>query len=218
MKFSFAERSRDCSTKSFPAGGLMIPLEDLRTRMAWIILLSLVAGCDERVAEVAREAADRQAQQNTTMVELQQEVASGTRSLVAADAAARHEIVGVHHDLQAERRQLDAGWNALEAERSQIARNRRTESLVAPLAQLLGTLALVVVLLGFLWQLLARVPSTDPVDAELSELLIEQLLAEELPGPAIENRRRVARHKPEAIPPPQNIQQTPPFTPHVPSK
>jgi hypothetical protein len=193
-------------------------MQKLKTRIPWIVLGVPTIGCDERVAEVAREAADRQAQQNTTMAELQQEVASGTHSLVAADAAARHEIVGVHHDLQAERRQLDAGWNALEAERGQIARDRRTESLVAPLAQLLGTLALVVVLLGFLWQLLARGRATDPVDAELSELLIERLLAEELPGPVIENRRRVTRHKPEAIPPPQDNRQTPPFTPPIPIK
>jgi hypothetical protein len=64
--------------------------------MTWILLLSLVATCDERVAEVAREAADRQAQQNTTKAKVRPEVASDSRSLVEADAETRREIVGVN--------------------------------------------------------------------------------------------------------------------------
>jgi hypothetical protein len=46
----------------------------------------MLTGCeDDRVAQIAREAADRQAQQNTQMAELQKEVVSGTKSLVDAD-------------------------------------------------------------------------------------------------------------------------------------
>ena len=45
-----------------------------------ILLLGSAAGCrDDGVAQVAREAADRQAQQNVELAELQKEVAGGTR-------------------------------------------------------------------------------------------------------------------------------------------
>ena len=87
--------------------------------------------------EIAREAANRQAQQNTEMANLHQEVASGTHQLVEADAQARKEIVGVHHELQAERKTLDTGWNELEQQRRQIAGQRRTESMLVPVFGLL---------------------------------------------------------------------------------
>ena len=123
-----------------------------RNVRAWIlsnIVLILINGCDDRATQIAREAANRQAHQNTTMAELNKEVASGTRKLVAADAQARKEIVGVHHDLQAERTRLDVGWNSLEQERQQIATQRRTESMWVPVVQAGGLIAVVVALLGF---------------------------------------------------------------------
>src|SRR5262245_42992267 len=121
-----------------------------RTQMLlipWIPLMILIGGCDERATQIAREAADRQAQQNKSMAELNREVASGTHQLVQADAKARQEIVGVHRDLQAERTRVDTGWNALEQERRQIAGQRRTESMIVPIFGLL----LAIVLLGFCW-------------------------------------------------------------------
>ena len=104
-------------------------------RKTWILSITLLAathGCDDRATQIAREAADRQAQQNTEMAELNKEVASGTHQLVEADAKARTEIVGVHHDLQAERTRLDTSWSELESERREIAGQRRTESMLVP--------------------------------------------------------------------------------------
>ena len=75
----------------------------------WTTLSILTSGCDDAATRVAREAADRQAQQNTTMAELNKEVAGGTHRLVEADAQARKEVIGVHRDLQAERSRLDTG-------------------------------------------------------------------------------------------------------------
>ena len=48
----------------------------------------LMIGCSdgERVAKVATEAADRQAQQNQEMAQLNREVAEGTKRMVEADA------------------------------------------------------------------------------------------------------------------------------------
>ncbi len=99
----------------------MFPKTRQTTWILWITLIGVTSGCDDRATQIASEAANRQAQQNTAMSELNKEVASGTRELVAADAQARKEIVGVHRDLQAERTRLDTGWDALEKERQHIA-------------------------------------------------------------------------------------------------
>src|SRR5215216_4653667 len=103
-----------------------------KTWILSIILFAATHGCDDKATQIAREAADRQAQQNTEMAQLTKEVASGSHQLVEADAKARQEIVGVHHDLQAERTRLDTSWYALEQERKGIATQRRTESLLIP--------------------------------------------------------------------------------------
>jgi hypothetical protein len=155
-----------------------------RTVLPWIariVLLSLISGCNDRAVQIAREAADRQAQQNTAMAELNKEVASGTQKLVAADAQARKEIVGVHRDLQAERSRLDTGWNTLETERRQIAGQRRTESMLVPVTKVIGGLVLIVVLLGFCWYALASARGGDDTDAQLNEILICEILRDQPP-------------------------------------
>jgi outer membrane murein-binding lipoprotein Lpp len=93
----------------------------------------LIAGCNEndRVAKVATQAAQRQAQQNTEMARLNREVAEGTRRMVEADAEARKDIFIVHQDIQAERAELSEGFDSLESERQRIAEQRRTESILA---------------------------------------------------------------------------------------
>jgi hypothetical protein len=142
------------------------------------MLITFAIGCsDDRVAQVATQAADRQAEQNDTMAKLQQDVAGGSKQLVEADANARHEIVAVHHDLQAERTRLDTGWTALEDERKQLAGARRTESLWVPVVQSLGGLFLVIALLGFSWYALVKLRTDTATDAELSELLVHELAA-----------------------------------------
>lgn len=112
------------------------------------------------------------------MSELNKEVAGGTRELVAADAEARKEIVGVHRDLQAERTRLDTGWGAREKERQHIAAERRTESMLVPAIEVIGGLALVIVLLGFCWYALVAARRSNDSDARLNEVLICEILDE----------------------------------------
>jgi hypothetical protein len=155
-----------------------------RNQKTWILsilILGLTAGCDERATQIALEAADRQAQQNTAMAELNQEVAGGSRELVTADAQARKEIVIVHRQLQAERNRLDTGWNALEQERRQIAHTRRTESMLVPVAAICGGLLLASVLLGFCWYALVAAHRGEHTDAQLNELLIREFVADQPP-------------------------------------
>jgi len=153
-----------------------------------IVLMILITGCDEEKVRIAREAADRQAEQNRTMAELQKEVASGTRKLAEADAQARKEIVAVHRDLQAERLRLDANQDSLEIERRQIARERRTESALIPAVQVLAAPILVIVLLGFCWYALIQ-SRRDSVDAELNDLLIREIAPDE-PAPLVGGMHR----------------------------
>jgi hypothetical protein len=157
--------------------------------IAWIVSTILMSGCDDRATQIAREAADRQAQQNTAMAELNKEVASGTQRLVEADAQARKEVVGIHRDLQAERARLDTSWGDLEQERRQMAGERRTESLLAPTIQTVGVLAVVALVLGFCWYALVKVHDKDELECSVTNLLIEEVLVDD-PQPRLANRER----------------------------
>src|SRR3982750_1835433 len=119
--------------------------------LAVAIVLTSTQGCEEKNSQIAREGADRQAQQNTEMAQVNKEVAAGSHQLVEADAKARQEIVGVHRDLQAERSRLEADWTELHAERKEIATELRTESTFVSVAKATGYLFLVVTVLGFCW-------------------------------------------------------------------
>lgn len=159
---------------------------NLTKLLTFLQLAVLTAGCDDRASQIAREAADRQAEQNKTMTELHDKVADGSRKLVDADAQARREMVGVHRDLQAERKRLDSDWRGLEAERRQTASERRTESLLVPLLETAGVAVLTALALGFAWYALAAARHSEPAEAELNELLLRELLSDELallPGP-----------------------------------
>jgi hypothetical protein len=154
----------------------MFPKLNRKTWILSIVLFAATHGCDDKATQIAREAADRQAQQNTEMAELNKEVASGSHQLVEADAKARQEIVGVHHDLHTERARLDTSRSELESERREIAGQRRTESMLVSVCELLGGVSLVVVLLGFCWYALVRAHGGDDTDAQLNELLIREVL------------------------------------------
>ncbi|MCE9554686.1 MAG: hypothetical protein K8T91_15120 [Planctomycetes bacterium] len=145
------------------------------------ILAIAIGGCnsDERVAQVATEAANRQAQQNTEMAKVTNQVAEGSRELVEADSEARREIVKVHQELQAERSRLGEQWNQLEGERQEIAQDRRTESMLVPAIQAVGAIAVAILAIGFCLSLLFGLRKNNEADAILGELLIHEIIAEE---------------------------------------
>jgi hypothetical protein len=173
--------------------------------------LLLFVGCGEQhhyreVAEVAQQAADRQAQQNTEMAQLNRDVVDGTRRMVAADAVARKDIITVHQGIQDERAGLKDGFDALEAERKEIAGERRTESILVPAAKATGMAVVAVVVVGFCWALLFGLRRSNTTDAELTELLIHDLARDEprhLRGastqPALESRSAANRSEPDLL-------------------
>lgn len=153
----------------------------MKTTIVYIglsILGLTMVGCDDRATYIAREAADRQAQQNTAMADLQKEVAGGTHQLVASDADARQKILDVHHDLQAERLRLDTGWSTLENERRTIASRRQAESVLVPFLTIVGGAVLTALTLGFCWYALHAARASD-TDSAINEILISEVLTSE---------------------------------------
>ena len=74
-----------------------------------ILPLLLITGCtsnDERLVNLAREHAARQAEGQRQMAELQKQVAEGSRELVEADAKAREELTALQHDLRADQTEV----------------------------------------------------------------------------------------------------------------
>ena len=150
----------------------------MKTKVVFIglsILGLTLTGCDDRATHIAREAADRQAQQNTAMADLQREIAGGTHQLVASDADARQKILDVHHELQAERLRLDTGWSTLENERRTIASRRQAESLLVPFLTIVGGAVLTALTLGFCWYALYAACASD-TDSTVNELLISEVV------------------------------------------
>jgi hypothetical protein len=129
----------------------------------------LITGCsDDRAVAISREAADRQAAQNLEMSRHNREV-----------AAAHHELASAQQEMQSERQHLSSGWNELESERRQIARDRRTRSLLAALVPMVGTVAVIVAALYFAGRLVHEARSAEAVDTQLCELLVTDLAAQE---------------------------------------
>lgn len=161
----------------------MIRLHPIHWRMTiWtagaLVALLATIGCDDSAATIAREAADRQADQNRQMAELQREVAAGARRLVEEDARAREQAAAAQRDLYEERSRLAEGWNELESERRAIAQSRRTESMLGALlsggaATLAALLALAVACLT-----LFGLKQTDDSAEAACELLVRDLTSD----------------------------------------
>ena len=170
--------------------------------VAWILLLfgpflALLGGCasDERVVTVAREAADRQAQQSDHLAET-----------VRAETQAHQEMARLQRDMQAHQAEIGRQRDALEAERREIAQQRRTESLLAPMMESFGLLLAVALVLGFCWSLLIGLHREGEPEhtAVANELLLQELILQQpeaLP---------TAASPPSIAPPPvaQDVDQT----------
>ena len=175
----------------------------------------LVTGCEEngnensRVAKVAVEAAERQAKQNEEMARLNRETAEGAKRLVEADAQARKELTTMQHDLQSQQAEVGEQRDQLEAERKEIAGQRRTESMLGPILKGCAAAAVCVVTIGYCWSLLFSLKRHDDADQVLGELLVDELLSEKpvlLPPPGATAIEHTALPKDS---------QGPPRLPHV---
>lgn len=150
--------------------------------LVMVTLLLATGGCDEtaegeRVAQVAQEAAARQAEQNQELARVNREVAAGTRHLVEADSRARQEIIAAQQDLARQQAEVGRQRDQLEMERQSLATERRRESLLVPVISTLGLLLLCCLPLSLAWYLLRAWQSESPDEVMLGQLLIEELVS-----------------------------------------
>jgi hypothetical protein len=145
----------------------------------FVLFGAMVDGCEsdrERVARLSQEAAARQAEQNREIARL-----------VESQQSLQHEIETQHQHLDEQR-------TALETELREIANQRFRDPIIANAligAAILAASALPLVLAFFV---LRGAHQAEPDDAALTELLVQELVAEEphlLPrptAPAIEEQ------------------------------
>jgi hypothetical protein len=137
------------------------------------IWLLTSAGCRLSDSELAREALQRQADQNETMATLQREVAAGTRELVARDADASRRLADVQTQLQAERASLADGWRELDSNRRSEALRSRRDSFLSALVRGGAATAAALFALAIVRAAFADAPS--PPDDDLTALLLDYL-------------------------------------------
>lgn len=149
-----------------------------KTSFIPLMLIAMVPaiGCDKdkRLVEFAKEADQRQAEQNHEIAKQNHEIAAATKQLVEADAKSRQELVALERDLQTERATIGEQRDHLEAERRELASQRRRESLLAQV--LAGGVTLLACLLPLVlcWYLLHGLRSQNQ-DEALGELLVMEL-------------------------------------------
>ena len=144
-------------------------------KMPTAILIVMVAGCsssDERLARMAMESTERQAEQNREMSQLNREVAEGTKRMSEAIAESRQEMLAMESDLQAQRTQLDE-------ERQALANERYRESLLVPILDNLGVLLIVCLPLIICCLLLFNLRKQTDDDAAVCDLLIQEITADQ---------------------------------------
>jgi hypothetical protein len=172
-------------------------------------MILMTGGCDDRAAQVAAQAAQRQAEQNQSMVKLHEHVAAGTQRLAEEESKARQQALMIHHELQHERSRLSGGWNELEAQRQAMAEARRTESFLAALVQGSGGVLAALLALAFGWLALHGL-GRDGDSPVVCELLLQELAGDAsalLPGgPRLEEaaepvKDRLAFHELGSAPP-----------------
>jgi hypothetical protein len=175
-----------------------------RIVMMLATLLVVTSGCirdeDERLARMAQETSQRQAEQNREMAQLNREVAESHKRLVEADAEARQEVIQLQRDVvqrdakgreelnqmhqnvqiaaREERASLDRAQQQLETERRQLAQQRNRETVLGAVITNATVLLACFLPLIVAVYVLRAIHRQDPTEAELAELLTHELLAE----------------------------------------
>jgi hypothetical protein len=187
-----------------------------------LVLLAAFApmiGCreseSERLARMAEDATQRQAEQNQELVRLNRDVAEAHKRLVDADGTARQEVLELQRELaerhaegreglnrlrqemqaaaREERSSLDRRQEDLEQERRELAAQREREPIVA--AAITGAATLLACLMPLLLcgYLLYCLRHSEADDAAVTDLLIREVMSDKARFP-------VCRQSPPALP------------------
>lgn len=141
------------------------------------LLVLLAAGCesdDQRLAELAEEASQRQAEQNRQIARQNHELAEATNHLIEADAESRKELVALERDLQAERSTIGRERDELEDERREIANDRHWDSVAGDAIGGGATLIACVLPLVLCWYAFRALWPSDTEEG-ISDILTEEL-------------------------------------------
>jgi len=143
-------------------------------------LIALIGvGCssgDDRLVELSRQSADRQAEQNQLVETNNRQVLEATNRLVEADAKSRTENIELHRQIEAERSGINQQRDALEQERRQIAGERIRDPIIAEsIRAVAGLIAAILPLLVCLFLLRGLFHKSD--QEALAEVLIEDLVS-----------------------------------------
>ncbi len=146
-----------------------------------ILVIGPAIGCqsdDARIAEMAQRQADREAEHTRQMAQLQQQVAEGSRHLVEADAETRKELTELQRDLRNDQATVGQQRDTLEADRRQIAADRRWDSVIGP--AITGAAILIACILPLVVCVMALRGLRHPEQSNevLSEILVEELVSE----------------------------------------
>jgi hypothetical protein len=170
-----------------------------------ILLILLIPGCksnDDRLVDLAREHAARQAETQRQMTDLQKQVAAASRQLVESDAKAREEVTALQHDLRADQAAIGRERDQMEAERREIAAQRHRDPIVAAVILDIGIILACALPLALGVYVLRSACRAGESDSAVAELLVQELVASEprllLPGhsslSAIEHQAVVDPH------------------------
>jgi hypothetical protein len=144
--------------------------------------ITLIAiGCssnDDRLVELSRQSADRQAEQNRLVESNNRQVIEATGQLVRADAQSRKENSELHRQIESQRSSINQQRDALEQERRQIAEERNRDPIVAEsIRAVAGLIAAILPLLVGLALLRGLFYRSD--QEALADVLVEELLAQQ---------------------------------------
>ena len=178
-------------------------MEKRKTMLILLIAgLATMIGCDgdRRLAEMAQDATRRQAEQNQEMIRLNREVAASHQRVIEADAQSRQEVLQVQRELierdeqgrqelnalqrdsqtaiHQERSSLDHQHEKLDDERKEIAKQRNRDPIVAAAITGLGVILACLAPIVLAIYLLRTVHRQEPTDAELAELLVQEMASD----------------------------------------
>jgi hypothetical protein len=149
--------------------------------MTPLVLLTLATlGCessDERIVRISQEHAARQAELQRQTIDLQKQVAEGSRHLVESDAKARQELSALQRDLQDDQAKIHRGHDQLEAERRAIAAQRYRDPILAAIVEDIGIVLACLLPLALGAYVLWSARHSGESDAAVTELLVQQLVA-----------------------------------------
>lgn len=139
-----------------------------------LIAIATMAGCQtesERLVEMASRHADEQSQLSRETIELQTQLAEGTRQLVEADSRARRDFIALEASLGERQAELAKRHDELEDERRAIAKKRHYDPVVANAVLALGSL-LACLLPLLLAAYLLRMQFGEPEEHSVTELVL----------------------------------------------